>query len=106
MIVSEDNTSITIRRVEPGDAETLQTIFNEIVKEGTTFLTTEAASLQRIRQMWLSRQTEAYVACDRESGEIIGAYLLKPNAHGREHTSPTQHTWSRQGIVAEVLVGC
>ncbi len=83
MVASEGTASITIRRVKPGDAEALQTTFNEIVKEGTAFLTEEPVSLQPIRQMWLSGQTEAYVAYDQESGEIIGAYLLKPNAPGR-----------------------
>jgi L-amino acid N-acyltransferase YncA len=83
MVAPEHSTRIAIRRVEPGDLEALQTIFNEIVKEGTAFLTTEAVSLQAIRHMWLSGQTEAYVAYDQVSGETIGAYLLKPNAHGR-----------------------
>ena len=54
MVASEGTASITIRRVKPGDAEALQTTFNEIVKEGTAFLTEEPVSLQPIRQMWLS----------------------------------------------------
>ena len=46
MVASEDTPNITIRCAESGDAETLQAIFNEIVKEGTTFLITEMVSLQ------------------------------------------------------------
>lgn len=83
MVASEGTPNITIRRAKPGDVEALQAIFNEIVKEGTTFLTVEPVSLQHIQQMWLSAQAEAYVAYDQESGEITGAYLLKANAPGR-----------------------
>jgi L-amino acid N-acyltransferase YncA len=75
--------AITVRRAGLADAEALQVILNEVIEEGAAFLAEEAKSLEETKEMWLAAPAETYVACDPASGEILGAYLLKPNFPGR-----------------------
>jgi L-amino acid N-acyltransferase YncA len=74
---------ITVRRANLDDLNALQVILNEVIEDGTAFLAEEAKSLEETKQMWLAAPVEAYVACDQASGEILGAYLIKPNFPGR-----------------------
>jgi L-amino acid N-acyltransferase YncA len=74
---------ITVRRAGMADAERLQTILNEIIAEGTAFLGDAPGSLEQTRQVWLMAPASAYAACDDTTGEIVGAYMIKPNAYGR-----------------------
>jgi L-amino acid N-acyltransferase YncA len=75
--------AITVRRAQMDDAEALQTILNDVIEEGAAFLSEEPKSLEQTKQIWLTEPAEAYVACDPTNGEIMGAYMIKPNAHGR-----------------------
>ena len=74
---------ITIRRATDADAPALQAILNEVIEDGTAFVYAGAKDIDATRAMWLTPPTEAFVACDdgngEGSGEIVGAYLLKPN---------------------------
>lgn len=75
--------AFTVRRADMEDAEALQVILNEVIEEGTAFLAEDVKSLEETKRMWLAEPTETYVACNPANGEIVGAYLLKPNAFGR-----------------------
>jgi L-amino acid N-acyltransferase YncA len=75
--------AIRVRRAALDDAPALQDILNEVIEEGNAFVYDTAKSLEETVQMWLAPPTEAYVACEPGSGEVVGAYLLKPNFPGR-----------------------
>jgi L-amino acid N-acyltransferase YncA len=75
--------AITVRRAGVDDAEAIQVILNEVIEDGAAFLAEEAKNLAETKQMWLEAPAETYVACDSAGGEILGAYLLKPNFPGR-----------------------
>lgn len=75
--------AVTIRRVELKDAPALQVIYNEVVADGTYFTAEVPKSLDETIGLWLTPPVQAYVACDGDSGEILGAYVLRPNMIGR-----------------------
>jgi len=79
--------TITLRRATQADAPALQAILNEVIEDGVAFVYDEVKSVDETRAMWLTPPTEAFVACDdgdcEGSGEVVGAYLLKPNFPGR-----------------------
>ncbi len=75
--------TIAVRRAVDADAGALQAILNEVIEEGTSFLAEEPMSLDQTKQMWLAPPVTSYVAYDPVGGEILGAYLLKPNFGGR-----------------------
>jgi L-amino acid N-acyltransferase YncA len=70
-----------IRSVEPEDADAIWWIFSQIVQEGNAFLSDEVVDRAEIWASWSSHKSVAYVA--DENDEVVGAYLLKSNAHGR-----------------------
>lgn len=74
---------VAVRRADIADVEDLQIILNEVIEEGVAFLSEEPRSLEQTQQMWLAEAVQGYVACDGTTGEIMAAYMLKPNAHGR-----------------------
>jgi L-amino acid N-acyltransferase YncA len=78
-----DSATFRVRRAELQDSAALQRILNEVIEEGTSFLAEAAKSLDETTTMWLEDPAETYVACDPANGEIMGAYLIKPNASGR-----------------------
>jgi L-amino acid N-acyltransferase YncA len=101
--------AITVRRADTDDAEALQTILNEVIEEGAAFLSEEPKSLEETKQIWLMEPAEAYVACDLISDEILGAYMIKPNAHGRgthiaNATYMVKRNYRGQGL--GYLLGC
>lgn len=73
---------LLIRAYRDADAEALTAIWNGIVEEGAAFPQTEPLSLEEGRALF-SRQTHTAVAADRESGAVLGFYLLHPNNVGR-----------------------
>lgn len=75
--------SVIIRRANSEDVEALQQILNEVIADGLTFVYEDVQSIEQTRQMWLVPPVVSYVACDETSGEVLGAYLIKPNFPGR-----------------------
>ncbi len=78
-----DSSAVNIRPVEPMDVTALQAIYNEVVADGTIFTAEVPKSLDEIIQLWLTPPIQAHVACDGGSGELLGAYVLRPNMIGR-----------------------
>jgi L-amino acid N-acyltransferase YncA len=72
-----------MRRAGIEDLPALQAILNEVIEDGIAFVAEEAKSVAETEQMWLVPPIEAYVACEQSNGEIVGAYLMKPNFPGR-----------------------
>ena len=77
------SSAVTVRRAELADAPALQAIYNEVIAEGTFFTAEVPKSLDDTIQLWLTPPVQAYVACDSGSGELLGAYVLRPNMSGR-----------------------
>ena len=65
------------------DAPALQTLHNEVIEDGVAFVAEEPKSLDEIREHWLTLPIESFVAIDAATGEVVGAYLIKPNFPGR-----------------------
>jgi hypothetical protein len=81
--VPMQSSAVTVRRAELADAPALQAIYNEVIAEGTFFTAEVPKSLDDTIQLWLTPPVQAYVACDSGSGELLGAYVLRPNMSGR-----------------------
>lgn len=77
-----EDKNIVIR--EYGEADLLQMInvWNIIVSEGSAFPQTELLSEESAREFF-ARQTVCAVAQDKNSGGILGLYILHPNNTGR-----------------------
>lgn len=74
--------NIEIRRYNDSDLASMIKIWNEVVDEGTAFPQEE--SLNEITgKEFFSLQTYCGVAEDKESGNILGLYILHPNNIGR-----------------------
>jgi L-amino acid N-acyltransferase YncA len=78
-----ESSAVKIRRAEMNDAPALQAIYNEVIADGTYFTAEVPKSLDEIIGLWLTPPVQAYVACDGDSGELLGAYVLRPNMSGR-----------------------
>jgi GNAT superfamily N-acetyltransferase len=79
---SEDSAAVVVRGAEMNDAPALQAILNEVIADGNAFGAEEPQTLEETKQSWLAAPAAAYVACDPD-GELLGAYVLKPNSLGR-----------------------
>lgn len=74
--------NIEIRQYNDSDLASMIKIWNEVVDEGTAFPQEE--SLNEITgKEFFSLQTYCGVAEDKESGNILGLYILHPNNIGR-----------------------
>jgi L-amino acid N-acyltransferase YncA len=78
-----ESSAVNIRPAEFGDAPALQAIYNEVIADGTYFTAEVPKSLDEIVGLWLTPPVQAYVACDGDSGELLGAYVFRPNMIGR-----------------------
>ncbi|MFN8465167.1 MAG: GNAT family N-acetyltransferase [Caldilineaceae bacterium] len=78
-----DSSALNIRPAEVGDAPALRAIYNEVITDGTYFTAEVPKTLDEIIGLWLTPPVQAYVACDGDSGELLGAYVLRPNMIGR-----------------------
>ncbi|MBQ8305939.1 MAG: GNAT family N-acetyltransferase [Blautia sp.] len=73
---------IRIREFQPEDAEETIAIWNQVVEEGMAFPQTEELGTED-GIAFFEGQSYTGVACDEETGEIVGLYILHPNNIGR-----------------------
>lgn len=73
---------IEIRGFENGDLEAMTEIWNEVVEEGIAFPQEELLNAGTGRDFFAAQDYNA-VAVNRETGEILGLYILHPNNVGR-----------------------
>ena len=73
---------ITIRKYRPQDFLSAMDIWNEVVREGVAFPQVEELTELNADSFFVS-QSHTAVAEDRETGEIVGLYILHPNNVGR-----------------------
>ena len=74
--------NIEIRQYNDSDLASMIKIWNEVVDEGTAFPQEESLNEITGREFF-SLQTYCGVAEDKESGNILGLYILHPNNIGR-----------------------
>ena len=73
---------LTIRAYQEPDLPAMTAIWNEIVEEGAAFPQVECLD-QESGEAFFSAQSYTGVAVDRETGELLGLYILHPNNVGR-----------------------
>ena len=73
---------IIIREYRKQDMAHAMEIWNEVVREGVAFPQVEELTDQEAHDFFVS-QSYTGVAEDRETGEIVGLYILHPNNVGR-----------------------
>ncbi|WP_281692460.1 GNAT family N-acetyltransferase [Agathobaculum desmolans] len=73
---------IEIRPYVERDAAQAAAVWNEVVEEGDAFPQTERLTAESGAAFFTS-QSFTGVACDAESGQIVGVYILHPNNVGR-----------------------
>lgn len=73
---------IQIRRYEEKDLASMCNIWNEIVEEGIAFPQEECLTAESGRSFFAS-QSYCGVAEERQTGNILGLYILHPNNVGR-----------------------
>lgn len=73
---------IRIRGYEASDAEEAAEIWNEVVEAGEAFPQIEPLTAETA-EVFFSGQSFTGIACDAESGETVGLYILHPNNVGR-----------------------
>lgn len=74
--------TIIIRQYEPQDAVAAVEIWNQVIEDGIAFPQTQGLTLDGGNEFFLA-QDYTGVACDRDSGEVLGLYILHPNNVGR-----------------------
>lgn len=73
---------IQIRQYTKEDASEAVKIWNRVVEDGVAFPQRDLLDEESGHAFFLE-QTRTGIACDRESGEIVGLYILHPNNVGR-----------------------
>ncbi len=87
---------IQIRRAIEPDAESIWDIFRQVVEEGDAFLSDESTTRDAALSMWLGAGVAGFVA-HNDDGDVVGAYCLKPNHHGRgSHVANATYMVSRK----------
>ncbi len=71
-----------IRRYESQDWPGVWSILEPIFRAGETYAVPLDISEQDARRMWTGSPKKVFVAEDRDSGQILGTYYLKPNYDG------------------------
>lgn len=74
--------NIEVREYTVGDLPTMISIWNEVVEDGTAFPQEELLT-QASGEEFFASQSFSAVAVDKESGEVLGLYILHPNNVGR-----------------------
>lgn len=74
--------NIKIRKYTENDTESAINIWNQVVEEGAAFPQLEILTEESGKEFFLS-QSYTGIACDEETGEITGLYILHPNNVGR-----------------------
>ena len=74
--------NIKVREFNENDIQAANEIWNEVVEEGVAFpqeeFLTEKSGLE-----FFKSQSYTGIACDEETGDIVGLYILHPNNVGR-----------------------
>jgi L-amino acid N-acyltransferase YncA len=73
---------ITVRECTPDDVKGAAAVWNAVVEEGKAFPQTECLD-EAAARAFFAEQSFTGVAADRETGEIVGVYILHPNNVGR-----------------------
>ena len=74
--------NIEVRKYEAKDIPAMVSIWNEIVEEGIAF--PQEDFLDEVTgAKFFAEQTHSAVAADRDTGEVLGLYILHPNNIGR-----------------------
>ncbi len=74
--------NIIVREYERQDLPQMTRIWNEVVEKGNAFPQTDLLNAEGAEEFFAS-QTVSAVAQDKNSGEIVGLYILHPNNIGR-----------------------
>lgn len=77
-----DTMRINIRNYTTKDTNDAVNIWNSVVSEGSAFPQTELLTSESGEAFFLS-QSYTGIACEEETGEIVGLYILHPNNVGR-----------------------
>ena len=78
--MNQDN--IIIREYKESDIESMVSIWNQVVEDGQAFPQKENLSIESGRTFF-SEQTYTAVACDKDTDQVLGLYILHPNNIGR-----------------------
>jgi ribosomal protein S18 acetylase RimI-like enzyme len=73
---------IQVRAYKEQDIPAMISIWNQVVEDGVAFPQEEALT-QETGPQFFAQQTYSAVAEDKDSGEILGLYILHPNNVGR-----------------------
>lgn len=77
-----DRMELAIRGYIKNDAAEAVKIWNHVVEEGNAFPQTDPLTEQE-GDAFFSEQSFTGLACDVESGDVVGLYILHPNNVGR-----------------------
>lgn len=73
---------VRIREYRQEDAADAAAVWNQVVEEGKAFPQTEMLT-EETGDAFFREQSFTGIACDEETGEIVGLYILHPNNIGR-----------------------
>ena len=76
----ESEMSIILRNYTEADLTQMQTLWNEIVEEGTAFPQEEPLTLEEAQSFFAK---QSYTGVAEENGEILGFSIVHPNHEGR-----------------------
>ena len=74
--------NIELRRYEVRDIPEMVNIWNEVVKEGNAFPQEDLLTEEK-GKIFFERQSYCGVAVNKDTGKILGMYILHPNNVGR-----------------------
>jgi len=80
LVIGYNQAMLSIRPATPRDWPRIWSIFQAVVAAGDSFAWTAETTEHEAKQLWMSTAT-AYVA--ESSGQVVGAYFIKPNQPGR-----------------------
>ena|ERR1700722_17038015 len=68
---------LTIREALPGDADSVWTILEPVLRAGETYTLPRDITREAALAYWHADANEVFVACDE--GNVAGTYILRPN---------------------------
>ena len=74
--------NIKVREFNENDIQAANEIWNEVVEDGVAFPQEECLT-ERSGLEFFKSQSYTGIACDEETGDIVGLYILHPNNVGR-----------------------
>lgn len=79
----KNNTTVELDRMRPEEIETVRTLFNQIVEEGTTYPQDKPLSLADFGAYWSNYDGFVVRTTNTATSQIIAAFYIKPNFPGR-----------------------